>query len=250
MVKVWSPLNSIAIIRGHYFIRQIAITIQSENIFHYGWQGSARRQSHFLPVDLLAFQFNVLQSISCFCSPYLKKMLENNSFVSQKRVTHNKHAVNCTSKYYNLSESTGSDWQKFWHKMSSLNKSNVRNNSDKRWKYDVRNLLLNFFTYQLMHRWNVLKILLQLTFKLTLKQLRHVGVVLVLILTLSDPTSTLARQYDFPVLLRSRKTSDAVFVAFVRPLSEPVRRFSSCSTDFSQQIAQVVLFLIFHVFLF
>jgi len=27
------------------------------------------------------------------------------------------------------------------------------------------------------------------------------------------------------------------------PLSEPVRRFSSCSTDFSQQIAQVVLFL-------
>jgi hypothetical protein len=30
------------------------------------------------------------------------------------------------------------------------------------------------------------------------------------------------------------------FVAFVRLLSEPVRRFSSCSTDFSQQIAQVV----------
>ena len=27
------------------------------------------------------------------------------------------------------------------------------------------------------------------------------------------------------------------------PLSEPVRRFSSCSTDFSQRIAQVVLFL-------
>jgi hypothetical protein len=40
------------------------------------------------------------------------------------------------------------------------------------------------------------------------------------------------------------------FVAFVRPLSEPVRRFSLCSTDFSQQRAQVVLFLFLHVFLF
>jgi hypothetical protein len=40
------------------------------------------------------------------------------------------------------------------------------------------------------------------------------------------------------------------FVAFVRPLSEPVRRFSSCSTDFSQQIAQVVLFPFLHVFSF
>jgi hypothetical protein len=63
-------------------------------------------------------------------------------------------------------------------------------------------------------------------------------------LTLSDPTSDLVRQYDFPVLLRCRKMYDTVFVAFVRPLSEPVRRFSSCSTDFSQQIAQVVLFLL------
>jgi hypothetical protein len=44
--------------------------------------------------------------------------------------------------------------------------------------------------------------------------------------------------------------SDAVFVAFVCPLSEPVRRFSSCSTDFSQQIAQVVLFLFLYVFFF
>jgi hypothetical protein len=68
-------------------------------------------------------------------------------------------------------------------------------------------------------------------------------------LTLSDPTSDLVRQYDFPVLLRCRKTSDTVFVAFVRPLPEPVRRFSSCSMDFSQQIAQVVLFLFLHVFL-
>jgi hypothetical protein len=40
------------------------------------------------------------------------------------------------------------------------------------------------------------------------------------------------------------------FVAFVRPLSEPVRRFSSCSTDFNQQIAQVVLFLFLYVLLF
>jgi hypothetical protein len=72
---------------------------------------------------------------------------------------------------------------------------------------------------------------------------------LCLILTLSDPTSDLVRQYDLPVLLRCRKTSDTVFVAFVRPLPEPVRRFSSCSKDFSQQIAQVVLFLFLHVFL-
>jgi hypothetical protein len=67
---------------------------------------------------------------------------------------------------------------------------------------------------------------------------------------LSDPTSDPVRQYNFPILLPCRKTSDAVFVAFVRPLSEPVRLFYSCSTDFSQQIAQVVLFLLLHVFLF
>jgi hypothetical protein len=41
-------------------------------------------------------------------------------------------------------------------------------------------------------------------------------------LTLSDPTSNLVRQYDFSVRLRCRKTSDTVFVAFVRPLSAPV----------------------------
>jgi hypothetical protein len=69
-------------------------------------------------------------------------------------------------------------------------------------------------------------------------------------LTLSDPTSDLVRQYDFPVLFRCRKTSDMVLVAFVRPLSVSVRRFSSCSTDFSQQIAQVVLFQFLHVFSF
>jgi hypothetical protein len=69
-------------------------------------------------------------------------------------------------------------------------------------------------------------------------------------LTLSDPTSDIVRHYDFPVLLRCPKTSDTIFVAFVRPLSEPVRRFSSCSTDVSQQIAQVVLFLFLRVFLF
>jgi hypothetical protein len=69
-------------------------------------------------------------------------------------------------------------------------------------------------------------------------------------LTLSDPTSNLVREYDFPVPLRCRKTSDTVFVAFVRPLSEPVWRFSSRSTDFSQQIAQVVLFLFLYVFIF
>jgi hypothetical protein len=62
--------------------------------------------------------------------------------------------------------------------------------------------------------------------------------------------SNLVRQYDFPVLLRCRKTSDKVFVVFIRPLSEPVRRFSSCSTDFSQQVAQTVLFLFLYVFLF
>jgi len=69
-------------------------------------------------------------------------------------------------------------------------------------------------------------------------------------LTLSDPTSDLIQLYDFPVPLRCRKTSDTVFVVFVRLLSEPVRRFSSCSMDFSQQIAQVVLFLFLCVFLF
>jgi hypothetical protein len=72
----------------------------------------------------------------------------------------------------------------------------------------------------------------------------------ILPLTLSDPTSDLVRQYDFLFLLRCRKTSDTVFVAFVCPLSEPARRSSSCSTDFSQQIAQVELFLFLHVFLF
>jgi hypothetical protein len=61
------------------------------------------------------------------------------------------------------------------------------------------------------------------------------------LLTLSGPTSNLVRQYDFTVPLRCRKTSDTVFVAFVRPLSEPVRRFSSCSTDFSQHSAGCTL---------
>jgi hypothetical protein len=69
------------------------------------------------------------------------------------------------------------------------------------------------------------------------------------VLTLSDPTSKLVIHYDFPVPLRCRETSDTAFVAFVRPLSEPVRRFSSCSTDFSQQIAQAVLFLFLYAFL-
>jgi hypothetical protein len=71
-----------------------------------------------------------------------------------------------------------------------------------------------------------------------------------IILTLSDPTSNLVRQYDFPVPLRCRKTSDAGFVAFVRAMSGHVRRFSSCSTDFIQQIAQVVLFLFLNVLTF
>jgi hypothetical protein len=70
------------------------------------------------------------------------------------------------------------------------------------------------------------------------------------VLTLSNPTSDLVQQYDFPVLLQCRKTSYTIFVASVHPLSEPVRRFSSCSMDFSQQIAQVVLFLFLYVFLF
>jgi hypothetical protein len=72
----------------------------------------------------------------------------------------------------------------------------------------------------------------------------------IVLLTLSEPTSNLIWQYDFRILLRCRKMSDTVFVAFVRPLLEPVWRFSSCSTDFSQQIAQVVLFLFLHVLLF
>jgi hypothetical protein len=67
-------------------------------------------------------------------------------------------------------------------------------------------------------------------------------------LGVSDPTSDLVRQYNFPVPLRCRKTSNTVFVAFVRLLSEPVRRFSSCSTGFSQQLAQVVFFLFLYVF--
>jgi hypothetical protein len=70
------------------------------------------------------------------------------------------------------------------------------------------------------------------------------------LLTFSDPMSKLVRQYDFPVPLRCRKISITVFVAFVHPLSEPVQRFSSCSTDFSQQTVQAVLFLFLHVFLF
>jgi hypothetical protein len=76
------------------------------------------------------------------------------------------------------------------------------------------------------------------------------AVIVLFYLTLSDPTSDLVRQYDFLFLLRCRKMSDTGFVAFVRPLSEPVLRFSSCSTDFSQQIAQVVLFLFLRVFSF
>jgi hypothetical protein len=56
-------------------------------------------------------------------------------------------------------------------------------------------------------------------------------------LTLPDHTSDFIRLCDCWVLLQCRKMSDTVFVAFVRPLSEPIRSFSSCSTDHSQQIA-------------
>jgi hypothetical protein len=67
-------------------------------------------------------------------------------------------------------------------------------------------------------------------------------------LTLSNPTLKLVWQYDFPVPLQCRKTSDTVFVAFVRRLSKPVQRFSSCSKDFSQQIVQVVYSFCFSMF--
>ena len=65
------------------------------------------------------------------------------------------------------------------------------------------------------------------------------------VLTVSDPTSDLVRYYDFPLPLQCQVTSDTFFccVCVPSPLSETVRRFSSCSTDFSQQIVQVVLFL-------
>ena len=55
--------------------------------------------------------------------------------------------------------------------------------------------------------------------------------------------SDLVWHYDFPLPLRCRVTSDTFFccVCAPAPLSEPVRRFSSCSMNFSQQIAQVVL---------
>jgi hypothetical protein len=66
-------------------------------------------------------------------------------------------------------------------------------------------------------------------------------------LTLSDPTSNLIRQNDFSYSAPMSEDVRHVFCC-VRPLSEPVRRFSSC-TEFSQQIAQAVLFLFLHVFL-
>jgi hypothetical protein len=62
------------------------------------------------------------------------------------------------------------------------------------------------------------------------------------ILTFSDPTLDLVRHYDFPVPLRC-PTHFFLLRLFAAPLSETVQFFSSCSTDFSQQIAQVVLFL-------
>jgi hypothetical protein len=98
-------------------------------------------------------------------------------------------------------------------------------------------------------KWNTSRVGTTLKSRAELKKIRQVNKIHTrLYLNLSDPTSDVVRQYDFPVLLRYRKTSDTVFVAFVRPLSEPVRPFSSCSTDFSQQIVQVVLFLFLHDF--
>jgi hypothetical protein len=69
-------------------------------------------------------------------------------------------------------------------------------------------------------------------------------------LTLSDPTSDLVRQYDFSSSAPMSEDVRRGFCCVCSPGSEPVRRFSSCSTAFSQQIAQVVLFLFLHVFLF
>jgi hypothetical protein len=70
------------------------------------------------------------------------------------------------------------------------------------------------------------------------------------LLTLSDPTSALVWQYDFPVLLQCRKMSDTFLLRLFTRCRSLSDAFSSCSTDFSQQIAQVVLFLSLHVFLF
>jgi hypothetical protein len=58
-------------------------------------------------------------------------------------------------------------------------------------------------------------------------------------LTLSDPTSDLVRNW-FSCSAPMSEDVRHVFVCALAPLSEPARRFSSC-TDFSQQIAQVVL---------
>jgi hypothetical protein len=57
--------------------------------------------------------------------------------------------------------------------------------------------------------------------QLTTLNVCHINIVNTHVLTLSNPTSNLVRQYDFPVLLRCQKTSDTVFVV-VRPLCEPV----------------------------
>jgi hypothetical protein len=54
------------------------------------------------------------------------------------------------------------------------------------------------------------------------------------------------RHYDFPVLFQCRKMSDMFFFCCVcspTSLLEPFQRFPSRRTDFSQQIAQAVLFL-------
>jgi hypothetical protein len=64
-------------------------------------------------------------------------------------------------------------------------------------------------------------------------------------LTLSDPVSDLVQHtiFLFRSDVRRRPTRYFCYICSPAPLSEPVRHFSWRSSDFSQQIAQVVLFL-------
>jgi hypothetical protein len=86
---------------------------------------------------------------------------------------------------------------------------NCRENSSfiKFWK-EYRVLYMKTYTFTTEHRWNLLIIRNVSDIRCRKNQNIH--------LTLSDPTSNLVRQYDFPVPLRCRKTSDTVLCLFSR----------------------------------
>jgi hypothetical protein len=101
--KGMKPTKDSNNIEGHYFIRQIAITILVRKHFSI-WQSG--KSSPLIQLSACRSVGVLIQSIAVnivFLFAVYKEHTGNNSFDSRKRVTHKKHDVNSTPDYINLS---------------------------------------------------------------------------------------------------------------------------------------------------